>query len=154
MVDRIWLGQNKKPLLRQHFSWCHNGWGDWRPPTLPPIQRLDPCCCIYVPTPCPVPLRGGIAPTVISPLSFYSLFAISWQTYFEALFSFHAEHPLAHQIPCDSQHSSLWYPLGVLTSLCTEAKQRPDKKRTWTTNGLKYSAVETTWGLPRLTVSY
>ena len=75
---------------------------------------------------------------MISSLSFYPLFAYfmptynnSSPTYFEALFSLHAEHPLAHS-DCLWLPTSPPHPLGILTSLGTEAKQRPDKERTLT----------------------
>ena len=74
-------------------------------------------------------------PTVISSLSFCPLFAYfmptynnSLPTYFEALFSLHAEHPLAH-LDCLWLPTSPPHPLGISISLGTEAKQCPDKER-------------------------
>ena len=57
--DTTWPKQAAS--YRQHCSGYHHGWGEWRPPTL-----LDPCR-IYVPTTCPVPLRGGPAPQWSAP---------------------------------------------------------------------------------------
>lgn len=129
-------------------SW---GRGGWRPPTLPPIQCLAPHCIQGQPhalCPSEVALHHSDQPPLF-PLSLCYFMANSHHE-FEALFLLHCWVPTGlfrfPVTPNIHHHDVLWEPWPVF---CTEAKQHPDEKRTWTTNGLKQFAIETTWELPR-----